>query len=315
MQATGETGAECVMVYAKCEWGFAYYPTKVGVRHPHLQGDLFGTEVDLAHKNGLSAIGYYALGWDNEAGLRHPDWIWTGEQRQQQQRRHYWWYVPCLDSPYRQYVLGMIEEIFSNYEIDELWLDDYGIKFGEFYGTGNSPLCFCGYTEEAWNQEHPDDLYRAGMNSRDGWVRRLRWHEKRIMLDFLDEVIALGRRLRPNCLIVLNATPETLPDEIQQKIGFVFSETRATPTGIALESILIRGWGRPDYQAGFYTSYGFMDTYPGNLGRVKADTRLVQNARVFFIGDAPLIPDLDGHGYLEALHGNSQRNLRRCAKS
>ncbi len=299
MEATRETGAECVMVYAKCEWGWAYYPTKVGFRHPHLEGDLFGTEVGLARKNGLSVICYYALGWDNEAGLRHPDWIWRDEKGEQ----HGWrWYVPCLDSPYRQFVLGMLEEIFSNYDIDELWLDDYGIKFGEFYGTGHDPLCFCGYTEEAWNQEHPDDLYRAGMNRREGWMRRFRWHEKRTMLDFLDEVIALGRRLRPNCLIQLNASPVTLPDQIQQKIGFIFSETRATPTGIALESILIRGWGRPDYQAGFYTSYGFMDTYPANLGRVKADTRIVQNARVFFIGDAPLIPNLDGQGF-------SRRNM------
>ena len=286
MEATRETGAECVMVYAKCEWGWAYYPTNIGFRHPHLQGDLFGTEVDLARRNGLSVIGYYALGWDNEAGLRHPDWIWRDENGEQ----HGWrWYFPCLDSPYRRFVLGMLEEIFSNYEIDELWLDDYG--------TGPNPLCFCGFTEEAWNQDHPDDPYRAGLNNRDGWVRRLKWHEKRVMLDFLDEVIALGRKLRPNCLILVNASPEGVPDEIQQKIGFIFSETHTTPTGIALESILIRGWGRPDYQAGFYTSYGFMDTYPGNLGRVKADTRLVQNARVFFIGDAPLIPDLDGQGF------------------
>ncbi len=297
MEATRKTSVQCVMVYAKCEWGWAYYPTKVGYRHPHLEGDLFGTEVDLAHKNGLSTIGYYALGWDNMAGLRHPDWIWRDERGLQQHEWHYGWYVPCLDSPYRQFVLGMLEEVFSNYEIEELWLDDYGIKFGEFYGSGANPLCFCGYTEDAWNREHPGDPYRAGMNDREGWVSRLKWHEKRIMIDFQDEVIALGRKLRPNCLILLNASPEVLPDVIQEKIGFNFSETHTTPTGIALESILVRGWGRPDYQAGFYTSYGFMDTYPGNLGRVKADTRLVQNARVFYIGDAPLIPDLDKNGY------------------
>lgn len=299
MEATRETGAQCVMVYAKCEWGWAYYPTKIGFRHPHLEGDLLGTEVDLARKNGLSVICYYELGSDNEAGLRHPDWI-TRDEKGEYGRTFYY---PCLDSPYRQFVLGMLEEIFSNYEIDELWLDDYDLNAYGFYGTGNSPLCFCGYTEEAWNQEHPDDLYRAGMNGRDGWLRRVRWQEKRTMLDFLDEVIALGRRLRPNCLILLNNLPWALSDEIQQKIGFVFSETHTTPTGIALESILIRGWGRPGYQAGFYTSYGFVDTYPGNLGRVKADTRLVQNARVFLIGNAPLIPDLDRQGFSKRYMG------------
>jgi hypothetical protein len=29
MQATRDTGAQCVMVYAKCEWGWAYYPPKL----------------------------------------------------------------------------------------------------------------------------------------------------------------------------------------------------------------------------------------------------------------------------------------------
>jgi hypothetical protein len=314
MQATRETGAQCVMVYAKCEGGWAYYPTKVGFQHPHLEGDLFGTEVDLAHQNGLSAIGYCALGWDNQAGLNHPDWIWRDDQERQEHGWGYAWYIPCLDSPYRQYVLGMLEEIFTNYPNDELWLDDYGVKFHQFYWSNKSPLCFCGYTEAAWNREHPDDPYRAGLNDRDGWVRRLKWHEKRIMIDFQDEVIALGRKLRPNCLILLNSSPQVLPDEIQLKIGFVFSEMMPTPTGIALESILIRGWGRPDYQAGFYTSYGWMDTYPGNLGRVKADSRLVQNARIFFIGDAPVIPYLDKEGFSTRYMGIAKETFEDVRK-
>jgi hypothetical protein len=296
MEATRRTGVQSVMVYAKDEWGWAYYPTKIGFRHPHLEGDLFGREVELARRNGLSVVGYYALGWDNEAGIRHPSWIWRDEQGTQQSVG-LGWYIPCLDTPYRQFVLGMVREVFSNYKIDELWLDDYGIPFGAFYHTDRNPLCFCGYTEEAWNQEHPDDPYQAGMNSREGWVARYQWYEKRVMIDFLNEVMAARDELCPKCLIVVNNSPQVLPDEVQKNVGFVFSETHVSPTGIALESILIRGWGRPDYQAGFYTSYGYMDTYPGNLGRVKADTRLIQNARVFFIGDAPLIPYLDGQGF------------------
>jgi hypothetical protein len=300
MQATRETGAQCVMVYAKCEWGFAYYPTKIGFSHPHLEGDLFWTEVELAHENGLSTIGYYALGWDNEVGLKHPDWLWRDNKGEQHDTR---WYVPCLDSPYRQYVLGMVEEILTNYEIDELLFDDYGIKFHEFYKRGENPLCFCGFTEAAWDREHPDDPYRDGFGGRESWMSRFNWHEKRIMLDFLDEIRAVGQRVRPQCRINLNAHPEILPDRIQEQVSSLYSETIASPTGIALESILIRGWGRPAYQAGFYTSNGYMDTYPGNLGRVKADARLVQNARVFLVGNAPLIPNLDTDGFSKRYMG------------
>jgi hypothetical protein len=303
MLATHEVGTESVMIYAKDEWGFAYYPTKVGVQHPEMRGDLFKTMNDSAHRMGMSTVCYYAVGWDNEAGISHPDWIWRDEKGEQPSRR---WYIPCLDTPYRQYVLGMLEEIFSNYDIDELFLDDLG---------NFTTLCFCGYTEEAWNQEHPNDLYRAGMNNRDGWMRRFRWHEKRSMLDFLDEVIALGRKLRPNCLIVVNLDPaEALPDGIHRKVSFIFCEAQTTRTGIALESILIRGWGRPDYQAGFYRNYGYMDTYPGNVGRVKADTCLVQNARVFLIGDAPLIPGLDGQGISKRFMGAAKESFEDVQK-
>jgi hypothetical protein len=59
----------------------------------------------------------------------------------------------------------------------------------------------------------------------------------------------------------------------------------------------MRGWGRPDYQAGVFSQQGYLDTYPGSIPRVKADGLIVQNARVFIVGNAPVVGGLDGQGF------------------
>jgi len=38
--------------------------------------------------------------------------------------------------------------------------------------NGISPFCFCRHTEEAWQKEFPDDPYREGFKTREGWTRR-----------------------------------------------------------------------------------------------------------------------------------------------
>jgi hypothetical protein len=61
----------------------------------------------------------------------------------------------------------------------------------------------------------------------------------------------------------------------------------------------MRGWGRPGYQAGVFSRQGYLDTYPGQLPRVKADALILQNARTFIVGDAPVIGGLDREGWAE----------------
>jgi hypothetical protein len=98
-------------------------------------------------------------------------------------------------------------------------------------------------------------------------------------------------------IISLNGGPQDFPDEIMQKVSFIYAEPLPCPTGIALGSILMRGWGRPYYQAGIFTQQGYLDTYPGSIPRVQADALIVQNARTFFVGNAPIISGLDGQGF------------------
>src|SRR5581483_4974678 len=221
LKAARDAGAESMMFYSQDHWGYAFYPSDVAVRHPHLEGDFFGKEVALARKLGMSVVCYYSLQFNNQCVLSHPDWGWVNEKGEQQRMR---WYITCLDTPYRQYVLGMMNELFSRYEIDELFLDIFGIQFHVFHSRGQSPFCFCKYTEEVWGRDHPGDPYRPGFQTREGWERRYQWHERRTMSLMLDEVIAAARKHRPQTLISLNGGPESFPDDVMQKVSFIYAE-------------------------------------------------------------------------------------------
>ena len=217
-----DAGAEALMFYAQDHWGYAHYTSDVGVRHPHLKGDFFGRAVALACQQGMSVAAYYSLQINNQIVLSHPDWAWVDRQGKRPEGR---WYNPCLDTPYRDYAVKMIDEICSRYEVDELFLDIFGIQFVQFHSHGQDPFCFCKYTTDAWNREHPGDDYREGFKTREGWLRRYRWHQKRTMVDMLDTIIATGRRHRPKLIISLNGGPEVFPDEIQQKVEFSLRRT------------------------------------------------------------------------------------------
>jgi hypothetical protein len=294
LKAARDSGAESMMFYSQDHWGHAFYPSDVAVRHPRLKNDFFGDEVAIARKLGMSIVCYYSLQFNNQCVLKHPDWGWVNQKGEQQKMR---WLITCLDTPYRLYVLGMMNELFSRYELDELFLDIFGIQFHMFNSTGQDPFCFCPHTEEAWNHDHPQDPYRDGFQNREGWDRRFQWHQKRSMGDMLSEIIGAVRQHRPETLISLNGGPEAFPNDIMQKVSFIYAEPLTSDTGISLGSILMRGWGRPDYQAGVFSRQGYLDTYPGQLPRVKADALILQNARVFIVGNAPVIGGLDGEGF------------------
>jgi hypothetical protein len=294
MKLTREVGTESVLIYAQDHWGYAHYPSDVGVRHPHLTYDFFGKQVELARQYGMSAVAYYSLQANNQIVFTHPDWGWVDEKGVPLPGR---WNTPCLDSPYRQYALGMIEEICSRYPVDELFIDIFGIQFVRYHSRGDNPFCFCKYTEDAWNRDHPGDNYRDGFYTREGWERRYRWHQQRSMVEMLDEINAAARRHHPNLIVALNGGPEVFPDEVQRRLAFLYAEPLPSVSGIALGSIILRGWGRPNYQAGIFTMWPYYDSLPESPFRVQADALLVQNSRVFFVGESPLVSHVDGVNY------------------
>ena len=54
--------------------GYAYYDTKIAVRHPSLKRDLLGEMLQALRPAGIAANYYYGLTWDALAAARHPEW-------------------------------------------------------------------------------------------------------------------------------------------------------------------------------------------------------------------------------------------------
>ena len=294
IEASVDAGAESLLLYTQDTWGYAFYPTDVGVRHPALTCDLFGKEVELAHTRGLSVCAYYCLHLNEQCVRNHPDWAWINERGEAEKVR---WHFTCMDSPYREYVLGMLKEIVSRYQVEELFLDVFGQQFA-YYSNGERGLfCFCAHTEAAWDRDHPGDPYRAGFASRAGWTARYQWHEKRTMLDLLDSIRSILRAGSRGTLLSLNGGPEAFSSDVLKRVDFVYNEPVTTPSGISIGSIMGRGWGRPDYQAGVFTHHPYVDAYPSAIPRIQADALIVQNARSFIVGNAPVIGGMEGCGF------------------
>lgn len=60
-ESLADTGYEAVCFFAKCTYGWSYYPTRIGRPHPHCSRDLFGEACEALHDTGLRVIAYYAL--------------------------------------------------------------------------------------------------------------------------------------------------------------------------------------------------------------------------------------------------------------
>ncbi len=53
--------------------------------------------------------------------------------------------------------------------------------------------------------------------------------------------------------------------------------------------------------------------YPGSIPRVEADALIVQNARTFFVGNAPVVSDVDGEGFSKRWFTWRRKRGRTCA--
>jgi len=105
-----------VTCFAKCHHGMSYYPTKVGIIHPHLKIDLLGEMIEACHKHGIRAPVYYSICWDNYIGINHPEWLQCDQRGVPVRPAPYepGWYTLCLNTPYVDYVLLRLGRYWKN---------------------------------------------------------------------------------------------------------------------------------------------------------------------------------------------------------
>ncbi len=88
----------------------------------------------------------------------------------------------------------------------------------------------------------------------------------------LEEIIAACRK-EPECIDLVERRARSVPEQRHAKGGLHLRGAAHFANRDLLGSILMRGWGRPDYQAGVFSQQGYLDTYPGDF-RASRPTRL-----------------------------------------
>jgi hypothetical protein len=132
---------ESVNVFARCHHGFSYYPTKVGTTHPGLGFDLLGLQIEALHAEGIKAIAYVTIGWDDLAAAREPDWVVVDREGRLDARAPLTapsiagglspnddpmaprWSLLDPSTGYGDYIRDQVREICERYQIDGFWFD------------------------------------------------------------------------------------------------------------------------------------------------------------------------------------------------
>lgn len=203
-----EAGVDLAILAARCNRGFAYYPSRIGTPHPSLGFDLFGQMAGACRSRGIRTAAYFHAGLDHEHLLRRRDWARVdaaGNVYDLEGRGHYF-RKPCLNTGYGAYLLATVAEVLDSFPVDDLFLD--GLEMDA----------------ECHGFECLDGMRLAGMDPLSRKDRRA-FAEKTVR-EFVEKV----RRIATDCGRPVGAFFNGLPFECQE-------------SWVALEALPGLGWG------------------------------------------------------------------------
>ncbi len=119
-------GVDYLTFHARCNLGNAYYNTKIGTRHPSLKYDLFGKLAEACKRKGIALTAYLNAGISSAEGLKHREWTVInpdGSAYRTEPRVTPYVRMMCPNTPYRDHLIAMVEEIGNNYSVSGFFLD------------------------------------------------------------------------------------------------------------------------------------------------------------------------------------------------
>ncbi len=136
-----------INMFAKCNIGFCYYPSKIGPVYPGMKGDMFGDLLRECHKRDIGVTAYFNAAIDQESCRVHADWcrvqrnpvpntdaqemvIGTAMDTETSP-----WIkrLTCFNTGFGDYLKDMLKEFLSMYpEVD-----------GVFFDCINDRPCYC----------------------------------------------------------------------------------------------------------------------------------------------------------------------------
>ncbi len=114
-----------VNLFARCNIGFSYYPTKIGYPYPGMQGNLLGDLITECHKRDIGVTAYINGGLHHELLLHHPEYMRVDKEGQVHKgdpAKNNFFRSPCLNTGYREFFYEEIKEVMA-LKPDGIFLD------------------------------------------------------------------------------------------------------------------------------------------------------------------------------------------------
>ncbi len=224
-----EAAVNSITIFAKCHHGMAYYPTKVGVRHPNLKADLVGGMIEACHRQGIRVPVYISTMYDQNVWREHADWrALDREGRSQALRGAASMLQPalgrvCINTPYLDYVLAQADEVLRDYEADGLFYDNFGYPADGCFG----PSCMIEREKLGLESARPEDRLK---------------HTLIVMERAMDRFAATVRARKPKAGVYING-----PFGLGRDPGFLRRVVKDY-THLEIESLPGGSWGYSHFQ-------------------------------------------------------------------
>ena len=266
---------DTLMVYCKDHWGYSYYDTKIGYKHPALEGDGVGTTASILKEKGIEFNAYYCIEYDVTAPKEQPQWsVRHADGRPRTLGgRNAKWGIPCYLTGYREYALRQLEEIVENYHPDSLFLDIFG-----------KTLCYCPSCRESFRERYGYELPESEEGLKEHTAQVIRFLDD-CAGEFLDELLERVKRIDESLAVTINFSSH-YPQRIREKLDYHFTEPWAG------------NWHSAAFarETGVYPQLGpgdvsfVYDYLPENVYRLAAAQIASQGCRVFLYSE-PQRPD------------------------
>ena len=134
-----DANVDYINAFAKCNLGFAYYPTKIGIVYPSLKCDMLGEMVRECHKQGIGISAYFNALLDHEQAIRHREWCSvdkSGRVYNTEEKMTHFFRLMCFNSGYGDYLTSLVKEVLEKYPVDGIFLDCfwYTVATAQCYG-------------------------------------------------------------------------------------------------------------------------------------------------------------------------------------
>jgi hypothetical protein len=178
--------------FAKCHYGNAYYPTRVGRAHPGLKTDMLGRFVEAAAARGVRTFAYYSLQLDRWFGAEHADCVQHPQPFFPPQCGA--WTAVCVNGPYGEYAREQLAEIVRAYDVAGIWLDIVG-----YY-----PVCVCTRCRERYVRDTGAPLPFDDARPEAGIGADYCVWQRRMLDEYTKGIAAMISEIRPGCELLCN---------------------------------------------------------------------------------------------------------------